>query len=501
MSENREKIYDGITEIREDLIEEAAEYQPVTEKRTGTHKKSGSRRGKHLWWKVAVAAVLVLCIAVSGPLWSGKEIVTAQARMIAEAEYPEMAPYPKEEDFQDVLYFDWEAYDESYRAWRDSQMAQKNQPEGYADGLESFFSASMQTFLSNAGTENRVYSPLNVYMALAMLAELTEGNSRRQILDVLGTETMEGLRTQAQALWNANYCQDGVTASVLASSLWMREDMAYVEETMDRLKETYYASSYQGVMGSAEYDEMLQDWLNEQTGGLLKEYVSDIRMDPETILALAATVYFKAKWEAEFSEEATSPETFHGAEGDVICDFMHQSGNDGYYWGSKFSAIPQGFENGGKMWFLLPDEGVTVEDLLADPETQSFLLAPQDWKDQKYVMIHRWIPKFDVSSKLELQDGLKELGVIDVFDPLRSDFSPMVKEPVEGGISVTKAEHAARVTIDEEGCTAVAYTVMMEAGGAMPPQEEVDFILDRPFLFAITGATGQLLFVGVVNQP
>lgn len=34
-----------------------------------------------------------------------------------------------------------------------------------------------------------------------------------------------------------------------------------------------------------------------------------------------------------------------------------------------------------------------------------------------------------------------------------------------------------------------------------PPDESVDFTLDRPFLFAITGDMDLPLFVGVVNQP
>ena len=35
----------------------------------------------------------------------------------------------------------------------------------------------------------------------------------------------------------------------------------------------------------------------------------------------------------------------------------------------------------------------------------------------------------------------------------------------------------------------------------MPTEDEIDFVLDRPFLFVITGAQGLPLFVGVVNQP
>ena len=68
-------------------------------------------------------------------------------------------------------------------------------------------------------------------------------------------------------------------------------------------------------------------------------------------------------------------------------------------------------------------------------------------------------------------------------------------------IALTQASHAVRVAIDEEGVTAAAYTVMMAAGAAMPPEEEIDFRLDRPFLFVITSPDNLPMFVGVVNDP
>ena len=81
----------------------------------------------------------------------------------------------------------------------------------------------MEVFLSGAGEENRVYSPLNVYMALAMLAEVTGGESRAQVLNLLGSDSLESFRSQASDLWNDHYCDDGATTSILASSLWLDE--------------------------------------------------------------------------------------------------------------------------------------------------------------------------------------------------------------------------------------------------------------------------------------
>ena len=44
-------------------------------------------------------------------------------------------------------------------------------------------------------------------------------------------------------------------------------------------------------MASEEFTLALQDWLSEQTGGLLNEQANQIRFDPDTVLALASTIY------------------------------------------------------------------------------------------------------------------------------------------------------------------------------------------------------------------
>ena len=226
--EKSEKIYDAITDIRDDLVE-------------GAEKKPRRRR----WWPAAVAAVVAVAVLGGVLLRPGGSPLVPTAYAIAEAQYPEMAPYPLEEEFIDSSgEVDWDAYNQAYSAWREDVRAQRRSA-GYADGLEGFFTASIRQFLSGADGENKVYSPLNVYMALAMLAALTDGNSRQQILDLLGSGGIEDLRAQASDLWNANYIQDGVNFSVLASSLWLNEDVSFVQSTMDILAETYYASSYQ----------------------------------------------------------------------------------------------------------------------------------------------------------------------------------------------------------------------------------------------------------------
>jgi len=454
-----------------------------------------------------LASIMLMSAAGCAP--SENEVVELQrgpakgseaVHLLAEAVYPEMVPYPNEMEYFDQK--SGEFNDEGFRvvfdAWREQQRARYPE-EGYADNLTGFFKKSITQLLAGDEPENRVYSPLNVYLALSMLAELTDGNSRAQILDLLGSDSMEELREQATALWKANYNDDGATTTILASSLWLDEDINFIQPTLDTLADTYYASSYRGQMGSDEFNKALQSWLNEQTGGLLEEQASQIELDAQTLMALATSIYFRAKWSSEFSEGMTEEKTFHAPDGDMTCDFMHQGGSDTYYWGDQFSAVKKRFEGGEAMWFILPDEGTTPEQLLNDPQVMEFLLQKGEWANNKHLIVNKAIPKFDVASQLDLCDGLKALGITDVFDYETSDFSPMTTDLDE--IFLSQVKHDARVMIDEEGCTAAAYTVMAMAGAGMPPKEEVDFVLDRPFLFAITGYDDLPLFVGVVNQP
>ena len=258
-------------------------------------------------------------------------------------------------------------------------------------------------------------------------------------------------------------------------------------------------------MGSAAYDALLQSWLNEQTGGLLKEQAAGLHMEPETVLALATAIYFKAPWVGEFQAYFTKDGSFFGPDGEEQVSFLHGSREIPWYWGERFSAVALGMENGGEMWFLLPEEGLTPEELLEDEELMDFLLLrdKNEWEKQKDPLVRLTIPKFDVSSDLELSAGLRALGLTDAFDPKCSDFTPLTRELEE--LYVSRVQHAARVKIDEEGCEAAAYTEIEVAAGEAcidePEPEVIDFILDRPFLFVITNAGGLPLFVGVVNRP
>ena len=122
---------------------------------------------------------------------------------------------------------------------------------------------------------------------------------------------------------------------------------------------------------------------------------------------------------------------------------------------------------------------MTVQDLLDGGEAMAFLGAGGDWENRKDLTVNLSMPKFDLSAQTDLREGLDQAE----------------------GLAVSQVKHGVRVAVDEEGVAAAAYTVMPVDGESAAPTEEVDFVLDRPFLFCLTSADGLPLFAGTVANP
>ncbi len=520
------EFMEGISEIDEELLERSERNKETTQtkeesKNTKTQKVIHSWHGTGL---IAAAALIVIFLAAivwranHKPAANGEAGETIEMKsgathildqyLISEAKYLEVLKKPDQWDFDEdkngVLNTqESNAFFEAAQEWVDKVVEWK-EVEGYdqefgRSRLVEFNAKVMQRFLKELNHENKIYSPINVYIALGMLAEISEGNTKKQILDLLGMESTEDVRIQVKGLWNRVYRDDNMK-DILAASVWLRDDIPYKKETLDILAEDYYASSYAGKMGSEEYSQAFRRWLNNQTDGVLKEQIEELGFSEDTVMALATTVCFNAKWMEEFREENTKPAVFHAEEGDMQRDFMNNSGTGYYYYGDHFGAVLKFFDAGtANMAFILPDEGISAYDLLIDEQLFDFIEEGLQYKNKKSAIINLSIPKFDVSSDRDLIEELRELGITDAFEKATANFSPITDE-VEN-IWISKVQHGVRVITDEKGVKAASYTVETADGATAMIRNEIDFVLDRPFLFVISAENGIPLFVGIVEKP
>lgn len=442
-----------------------------------------------------VAAVVAAVLLVTGiPGLTGG---TLAAYAIALPEYPDLPQCPTEPTGNSEAA--WEQFSQDYSAYRDAWWNYQNETDRLYDTPELTAALAdytgRSTALALAGEGNRIYSPVSLWFALAMLAETTEGQTRQQVLDALGASDVEQLRSWADTLWRTIYRDDGTATSLLGTSIWLDEDVSFHQDTLDALAGHYYTGSFQVPMGTDEADKAISDWVSEQTKGLIGSEGKVLETDELTLAVLASTLYYKAGWTDEFSPSKTEEDLFTAADGtETKAEFMHKNQDSTFLRQNGYQAASLG-TSFGEMIFVLPDEGITPADLLADPD---FLTEAADFENGVFGEVQWSVPKFDVSSDLDLKSTLTGLGITDVFDPDVSDFTPLTDtDPVW----LDQAKQIARVKVDEKGVEAAAVTLLEANGGSAPPEDLKYCImdLDRPFLFLIR-ADGVTLFVGVVEQ-
>ncbi len=440
----------------------------------------------------AVAAILAVVILLNPPFIPG----IVGAHLISEASGSRAAERP---DFEDYAPGDYQAALNIYQAYREEQTLLLD------TALDSLldFSKESTLFYMEGAQDNRVWSPVNGYIALGMLAEITEGNSRQQVLDTLHVSDPDHLRSHVGALWENAYFRhgDGHEICVLSNSLWLDKGLRYEQEALDSLAHYHYASVFQTDLQEESASRALRTWLNNNTGGLLKDSVKNAGFGPDAVLTLASTVYLQSKWVNEFSSQKNTDGIFHSPSGDRKATFMNKKlYHTHYYWGECFGAVNLDLQNGTRMWFFLPDENKTPDDILTGGQYLKYLQDTfQDGvENKKYMKVNLSIPKFDISSSCDVAGIFQRMGITDVFDISTSNFTAITGDTP---VVITGVNQAARVIIDEQGVKAAAYLEIPGAGAAMPPEEIIDFILDRPFLFVIASYEGVPLFTGLVNEP
>ncbi len=410
------------------------------------------------------------------------------ARKTVEAEYP--APIAEGQSAEAF------AMSDEHRNWLETYRKKTELSSAYQSELRGYYRNLLPKILSGEDG-NTVCSPLNIYMALAMLAEVSDGDTRKQVLDVLAATDVESLRSRISALWDSNYIDTPLVKCLLADSLWLNDSVRYNEETLSRIAKNYYASSFCGKPGSEEMDEALRRWTDQNTGGLLTEYTKNLKLEPDTVLALVSTIYYKAAWVDEFYAAGNTKETFHGTKGDATVDMMHQTDTMGVTKAEKFTAVRLPLKDSGDMYFYLPKEGVAVNELTEDAAVFD-ALPPTDTAQWTSYRVNLTLPKFKVSKETDLMKTLAAMGITDAMDAGKANFKPLTD--ASNNFFLNRATHAAMVEVDEQGVTGAAYTMLAMAEAAMQMDEPLDITFDRPFLFLVTAEDGSLLFSGVVRN-
>ena len=448
---------------------------------------------------LVVFSLVLSLSACSGLSLPGTSSKKTSSGMLRSPDIPSTPDIPKQEDFyNEYTGLKTEAWEKANKAYSEFLTTVTAAADAYDSSALSPFYRRIIPLLLPADQDNSVCSPLNIYLALAMLAETTGGSSRSQILAAMDAEDPDALARQVENIWTANYRNADSSKCLLSSSVWLKDGLSFNWKTLDRLSAVHRASAYSGTPGTEEMDRALRRWMNDATGDLLKDQIDTITLPGDLVSALVTAVYYKAPWEESFSREVSYQEDFVSASGKTVtATYLFESRSGSVYTGSGFTAASKTLLDGSTMWFLLPDEGASPAELLRGTAVTDLLYGSVS--SDRYI-VQLSVPKFDVSARTDLMPVLAALGIADVTDPSLSDFSPLIDGPQK--IALSSADHGARLLLNEDGIEAAAYTIALDARGTLiEPLDEYEFILDRPFVFALTSQAGDLLFVGTVGNP
>ncbi len=363
------------------------------------------------------------------------------------------------------------------------------------DAFISFVSRTAPAML-NASGKNAVYSPLGLYSVLTVIAEISDGNTRKQIMDILGQNYIDTLGRYANDIWKASYKNSKFGKNIVASSLWAGDISDLNKDMIESVAQKYYASIYSGDPLSKEYNQCLRDWINEQTDGLLKDSTEKIEMDPLMVLDIVNTINFQGSWYHPFSEDKTTEGIFCSGLGENIkCSFMHEDIRCFTHEENDFCTAVLEMHGGCSVRFILPSANTSADELMKKQDFWDVINTADLEKDDTEVELS--LPRTDVSADVDMKECLKSLGMTDAFNAAKADFTPIYNG--ENTIEISSVDQASRVMFDEKGCKAVAYTFEEFVVESLPIKR-MEMCFDRPFIFEVI-VSDIPVFVGIVNEP
>lgn len=341
-----------------------------------------------------------------------------------------------------------------------------------------------------------ITSPLSLQFLLGMLLNGAQGQTADEICKVLGYGADEVAAVNDFCLQMLKQLPelDRQTMLEIANAIVVNQNWP--------LLESYKADV--GTFYKAEVDNMdfadkagtvkkINDWCSRHTYGLIPEIIKDV--DENTLAILMNAMYFKSQWSEglKFDKGQTGNEPFRLEGGSSRNVPMMKSHSQLLCQGTDvFTAVGLPYGNGAyNMVVVLPDEGFTLQDAIES-------LKEETWTDFYRNMVRcdvdLWLPRFETTFSIELNDILSAMGMPSAFDSKNADFKAMS----DYVLCLSLVKQDAVIKVDEEGTEAAAVTHGEMLGTAiLQPGESVVFHAERPFFYLITeNSTGAIIFAG-----
>lgn len=343
---------------------------------------------------------------------------------------------------------------------------------------------------------NLMISPLSVSLALAMAYNGAEGETKKQMEEVLHKNgiTADEINQSYKSLVNALESHDPKVELSIANSIFYNKGYSFKQEFM-QTNQSYYDAEIQELdfSNSNLTLETVNNWVKNKTKNKIESILDQV--SPYDVLYLINAIYFKGEWTYQFDTDDTQDRPFYTeSNSELSVPTMRIEETFNYTSENEFEALELPYGSGKySMLILLPNEGHTVNEVAGLITADNISTWTNEMNEVEKTV---YLPKFEFAYQNSLVDNLKALGMLDAFSTTDADFSDIT----DVFIYISDVLHKSYIKVDEEGTEAAAVTgITFEITSVGPNQ---DFIVDHPFAFAIREKdTNAILFVGKVSNP
>lgn len=356
-------------------------------------------------------------------------------------------------------------------------------------GMYDFSVKLLQTTCDRG--ENTLVSPMSVLSALTMTANGARGETLAQMEDTLGgsVEQLNGALT--------GLGQENDSPLYLANSIWFAEG-GRITPDPDFLQVN--ADYYRAGVFEAPFDQTtvtdINRWVKEHTHGMVEEVLKEIPRD--AVMYLVNALAFEGEWENPYEDSDVWQQAFTNQAGKVQQVSMMHSEEQFYLRDDQTQGFMKYYQ-GGRYAFvaLLPDKEISILDYVEGLDGQQL---KELLEDPTSVPVAATMPKFESEMEVDLQEVLKEMGMVLPFDGAQADFTDLGTSP-EGNLYINEVLHKAYIEVEEKGTRGGAATVvgMNSEGAPEEPKEQMVVTLDRPFVYLVVDTSSMLpVFMGTV---
>ena len=346
------------------------------------------------------------------------------------------------------------------------------------------------------GRGSFIVSPISVSYMLGMLNEGADGNTRRQISDVLGLgNDVHDINMYFKKMTDEAPRVDSKVAVKIANCIDVnsRKGISLIPQFEADMRKYYSAQVDEMDFTTGGNVDIINNWCKSKTQGMIPKILD--KLDPEAAMYLLNAVYFKASWVWIFDPKETRDRSFTKEDGSTVkCMMMHRKSQASYGKNDlcEMLCMPYG-SNGYSMYVLLPRMGKTVGDIIKN------ISAKELKKQRTYEMSNHevdiLIPRFTTENETDLTSVLSSMGMPLAFNERAAEFPNMALE--HDDLYVSKMKQKAKIEVDEEGTKTAAVTVTEMRNRAAGPSSGYTFHATHPFVYyIIENSTGSIFFMG-----